>query len=115
MLLLQPMTRSLILLLFNIIGSLLTIVNMVRIDSLYANAIISKYDSLSKDAIIPISGSLNASVTISKNDSFLLHAAINRFDSLCMNVSITTDGSFIVVIIPIKDSLTCYIVFNTDL
>mgnify|MGYP004506128665 CR=1 FL=1 len=59
--------------------------------------------------------SLNVIVIIAVTDSFLLHAAINRFDSLCMNVSITTDGSFIVVIIPIQDSLTCFIVFNTDL
>lgn len=87
----------------NACDSLLTIVNMIRIDSLYANAIISK------------SGSLNVIVIIAVTDSLLLHAEINRFDSLCMNVSITTDGLFIVVIIPIQDSLTCFIVFNTDL
>lgn len=72
MLLFQRMTRSLILLLFIIIGSLLD------------------------PAVIHFIDTLNVIVIIAVTDSFLLHAAINRFDSLCMNVSITTDGSFIV-------------------
>ena len=103
MLLFQSLTRSLILLLFIIIGSLLD------------PAVIHFIGSLSKPVFITEPDSLNASVIISKNDSFLLHADIKRFDSLCLDVSIHTDGSFIVVIIPIQDSLTCFIVFNTDL
>ena len=103
MLLLQPMTRSLILLLF------------IIIDSLLDPAVIHFIDSLSKPVFITEPDSLNVIVIIAVTDSFLLQAEINRFDSLCMNASITTDGSFIVVIIPIQDSLTCFIVFNTDL
>lgn len=103
MLLFQSLTRSLILLLF------------IIIDSLLDPAVIHFIDSLRLYVFITEPDSLNVIVIIAVTDSFLLHAAINRFDSLCMNVSIPTDGSLIVVIIPIQDSLTCFIVFNTDL
>lgn len=65
MLLLKSLTRSLILLLF------------IIIDSLLDPAVIHFIDSLSKPVFSTEPDSLNASVVISKNDSFLLHAEIN--------------------------------------
>lgn len=84
MLLFQSLTRSLILLLF------------IIIDSLLDPAVIHFIGSLSKPVFITEPDSIDVIVIIAVTDSFLLHAAINRFDSLCMNVSIPTDGSFIV-------------------